>query len=112
MYAVKAGEKHVFLVSAFQETSFNREPFDLRDKRILNFERDKADTLALVKGANAIELSRTGSDWTVVKPVPARSDYSAVEGLLTRLSSANMTKLVEANAKDLAKYGLDKPAMT
>ena len=112
MYALKGGDDTVFLVSAFQESSFNREPFALRDKKILKFDREKADTLALVKGANAIELSRTGSDWRVVKPVASRSDYSAVEGFITRLSSANMSRLVEEDAKDLAKYGLDKPAMT
>ena len=53
-----------------------------------------------------------GSEWKVVKPVPSRSDYSAIEGFLTRLSSSNMSKLLEENPKDLAKYGLDKPSMT
>ena len=47
-----------------------------------------------------------------MKPVASRSDYSAIEGFLTRLSSSNMSKLVEENPKDLAKYGLDKPVMT
>jgi len=112
MYALKGGDDTVFLVSAFQESSFNREPFALRDKKILKFDREQADTLSLVKGGNAIELSRAGSDWRVVKPVAARSDYSAVEGFITRLSSANMSTLVEENATDLAKYGLDKPVMT
>lgn len=112
MYALKGGDDTVFLISAFQESTFNREPFALRDKKILKFDREKADTLTLVKGGNAMELSRTGSDWRVVQPVPSRSDYSAVEGFITRLSSANMSTLVEENATDLAKYGLDKPAMT
>ena len=112
MYAMKGGDNNVFLVSSFQESSFNREPFALRDKKILKFDREKADTLTLVKGANALELSRNGSDWRVVKPVASRSDYSAVEGFITRLSSANMSRLVEENATDLAKYGLDKPVMT
>jgi hypothetical protein len=50
----------------------------------------------------------------VVKPTPSRSDYSAVEGFITRLSSANMSTLIDekADAAVLAKYGLDKPAMT
>ena len=112
IYALKGGDDTVFLVSSFQESSFNREPFALRDKKILKFDREKADTLTLVKGGTAIELSRTGSDWRVVKPVASRSDYSAVEGFITRLSSANMSRLVEENAADLAKYGLDKPVMT
>ena len=112
MYALKNDEKRVFLVSAYQETSFNRTPFDLRDKKILKFDRDKADSLVLVKDKNSIEMTRSGSEWKVTKPVPSRSDYTAIEGFLTRLSSANMSKLVEENPKDLSKYGLDKPTMT
>jgi hypothetical protein len=112
IYALKNDEKRVFLVSSFQETSFNRKPFDLRDKKILKFDRDKADSLVLVKGANAMEMTRSGSEWKITKPVPSRSDYTAIEGFISRLSSANMSKLVEENPKDLAKYGLDKPSMT
>jgi len=112
IYAQKNNDKRVFLVSSFQETSFNRTPFDLRDKKILKFDRDKADSLLLVKGADSMQLSRAGNEWKVVKPVASRSDYSAIEGFLTRLSSANMSKMIEENPKDLAKYGLDKPTMT
>jgi hypothetical protein len=112
IYAMKGGTNTVVLVSAFQESSFTKEPFALRDKRILKFDREKADTLTLVKGGNSIQLARSGSEWKVVKPVEARSDYSAVEGFITRLSSANMSKLVEEQPADLAKYGLDKPLMT
>ena len=112
IYAMKGGASTVVLVSAFQESSFNKEPFALRDKKILKFDREKADTLSLVKGGNTLQLARSGSEWKVVKPVEARSDYSAVEGFLTRLNSANMSTLVEEKPADLAKYGLDKPVMT
>jgi hypothetical protein len=112
IYALKNDEKRVFQVSAFQETSFNRRPFDLRDKKILKFDRDKADSLVLVKGSTSMELVRTGSDWRVVKPVPSRSDFAAVEGFITRLSSSNMTRLVEGSGMEMAKYGLDTPVMT
>ena len=116
LYAVKPGEKKVFVVSSFQESTFAKKPFDLRDKRILTFERDKVDSLEVaLDGKTAVQLARNGSDWTVRQPAPARADYSAVEGLLTRVASGNMTKLVEPNAADpavLAKYGLDKPAAT
>jgi len=114
IYALKGGGKTVVLISAFQETSFNREPFALRDKKILKFDREQADALALARGGTAIELSRAESEWKIVKPVAARSDYSAVEGFLTRLSSANMSRLLEENADAaaLAKYGLDRPVMT
>ena len=112
MYAQKNGEQAVFLVSSVQETSFNRTPFDLRDKKILKFDREKADTVMLVRDGNTMALARTGSEWKVTAPVASRSDYSAIEGLLTRLSTSNMSKLIENDAKDLAKYGLDQPVMS
>ena len=112
LYALKDDSKRVFLVSSFQESTFNKKAFDLRDKKILKFDRDKADSLVLTKGADTLELSRAGTEWKVVKPVPSRSDFSAIEGFLTRLSSANMAKMLEQDAKDLAQYGLDKPTMT
>ena len=112
IYAQKNGEKAVFLVSSVQETSFNRTPFDLRDKKILKFEREKADAVTLVRAGNTMTLARTGSEWKVTAPVASRSDYSAIEGLLTRLSTSNMSKLIESDARDLAKYGLDQPVMT
>ena len=112
MYAQKNGEQAVFLVSSVQETSFNRTPFDLRDKKILKFDREKADAVTLVRDGKTMALARTGSEWKVTAPVASRSDYSAIEGLLTRLSTSNMSKLIESDAKDLAKYGLDQPVMT
>lgn len=112
LYAMKNDEKRVFLVSSFQESSFNRTPFDLRDKKILKFDRDQADSLVLARGTTSLELTRTGSDWKVSRPVPSRSDFAAVEGFITRLSSANMARLIEGGDKELAKYGLDKPSMT
>ncbi|MDP2055809.1 MAG: DUF4340 domain-containing protein [Acidobacteriota bacterium] len=112
MYAMKNGDKTVFLVSSFQETSFNRTPFDLRDKKILKFDREKADAVTLVREGRTMTLARDGSDWKVSGPVPSRSDYSAIEGLITRLASANMSKLVDSEGTELAKYGLDKPVMT
>jgi hypothetical protein len=114
VYAVKPGEKRVFLVQAFHETSFAKKPFDLRDKRVLMFERDKVDSIELA-GGKVVQLARAGSDWVIKQPLQARGDYSAVEGLMTRLASASMTRLVEASTSDpavLAKYGLDKPRAT
>ncbi len=112
IYAQKNGEKAVFLVSSSQESNFNRTPFNLRDKKILKFDREKADTLALARAGQSMTLARIGSEWKVTGPVASRSDYTAVEGLLSQLSSANMSTLVASDGKDLAKYGFDKPAMS
>ena len=109
MYATKPGEKRVFLVPAFQESALAKKTFDLRDKRVLHFDRDKVDLIEVTAaGSPAVQLSRSGSEWAVKQPIPTRGDYSAVEGLLTRLSTASMTKLVDPNSPQ--DFGLDKPA--
>jgi hypothetical protein len=112
IYARVPGQKRVFLVSSFLESTFNKTPFALRDKAILKIDREKADRLELAAGSTAIQLAKSGSDWTLVKPFAARADYAAVEGSLERLGSAQMTSIVEPEAAALEKYGLDKPTAT
>ena len=114
LYAQVPGQKRVFLVSSFLDSTFNKTPFALRDKTILKVERDKIDGLELVSGTTNVQLVKHGSEWTLVKPIAARADYAAVEAALERLSSAQMVAITSpsADAASLAKYGLDKPSST
>jgi len=114
LYAHVPGQKRVFLVSSYLDSTFNKTPFALRDKAILKVDRDKVDGLELTSGTTTIELAKSGSEWTLVKPIAARADYSTAEGALERLSSAQMVSITSAspNAADLAKFGLDKPSST
>jgi hypothetical protein len=111
VYATKPGSNRVFLVSSFIQTTFDKKPFDLRDKRVVKFERDKVDSLEITRGRNTLQLTRSGSDWKIEKPLAARGDYAAIEGLLTRLSTAGMASIVNDKAADLKKLGLEPPDM-
>ncbi len=109
MYAVKAGQPRVFLVAAHQDASLAKNTFDLRDKRVLHFDRDKIDTLELTQpGASTVQLARAGNEWTIKSPLEARGDYSAIEGLVTRLSTASMTELIDPNSPE--SFGLETPS--
>ncbi len=115
MYAKLAGEKRVFLVSGYLDSTFDKEPFDLRDKSILVFDRDKAAAVEIApRGGTRLELSKTGNEWRLVGPVEARADYGTVEGLVGRLHTAQMRSIVAevAGAGDLKKYGLHQPQLT
>jgi hypothetical protein len=108
-YAVKAGESRVFLVAAYQDASLAKNTFDLRDKRVLQFDRDKIDSLELAQpGAAAVQLARAGNEWAIKAPTAARGDYSAIEGLVTRLSTVSMTELVDPNSPE--SFGLETPS--
>ena len=109
LYAKTPDQGRVFLISSYLESTFNKNAFNLRDKAILKFDRDKADTLE-IDGAAALQFSRQGTEWRIAKPISARADYAAMEGLITRLSSAQMQQIVAPEATDLKQYGLESPA--
>jgi hypothetical protein len=109
MYAKTADSPKVFLVYSYLESSLNRTPFDLRDKKILTFDRDKADRIEIRRGAELLTFAKANGDWRLTAPVEARGDFGAIEGLLSRLQSAQMRSVVDENATDLKKYGLEPP---
>jgi uncharacterized protein DUF4340 len=111
VYAKTPDQKRVFLISSYLESTFNKNAFNLRDKAILKFDRDKAETIDVVNGPGTMQFARQGTEWKIVKPFAARADFAAIEGLVQRLSSAQMQKIVEPEAKDLGKYGLDRPPL-
>ena len=113
VYAMQPDSKRVFLVSSFLETTVNKDAFALRDKRVLKFDRDKADGLELASGATVIQLAKNGTDWRLLKPIAARADFGQVESIVVRLGSANMESIVdETGSTGTAKYGLDRPTAT
>jgi Domain of unknown function (DUF4340) len=114
LFAKRKGDDKVFLIAGFQEQTFNRTTFDLRDKAALHFERDKVDRIAIDAGGKALELAKSGNDWSLTRPVKTAADFSAVEGLVGRLLSAQMKSIASDSPSpaDLKKYGLDKPAAT
>ena len=112
LYARVPDQKRVFLVSSFLDSTFNKNTFALRDRRILVFDRNMVDGLELTNGAAKTQLVKSGSEWRLASPISVRADFAAVEGSLERLSSTQMQGIVDPEGKDLAKYGLTKPTGT
>lgn len=112
LYARLPNQKRVFLISSYNDTTFNKNTFALRDKKIVKVERDKVDGLEIQDGSNVFQFARSGSDWKIVKPIAARADYGQLEGIVERLATAQMQALVSDSDPDLKKYGLDRPTAT
>jgi hypothetical protein len=112
LYAKTPDQKRVFLIAAYLENTFERTPFDLRDKTVLKFDQSKADGVEVVHDGTTTALAKRGTDWTITKPYNARADFAGAEAILTALSSAQMQKIVSNETTELAKYGLDKPEAT
>ncbi len=112
LYAKLSTEDRVFLISGFLDTTFNRSSFDLRDKTVLELDTQTVDRLEVATPDATVEVTRTEGDWRLTRPLVSRADYGTVQGLLGRLSTAQMTALVADDAADLAPYGLAEPSAT
>lgn len=118
LYARVDGQPKLFLVSAYIEDSINRSTFDLRDKTVLAFDRDKVDAVTLQAASGpALTLTKKGPDWRMSTPIDAKADFSPVDGMIGRVSQVQMKSLingdgVEPTPAQLKTYGLDTPQLT
>jgi hypothetical protein len=115
MYARLADKPRVFLVSSYLEATFNKSPFDLRDKTILKVDRDKVDRLEIELPDRRISFAKQGAEWRITAPIEARADFAAIEGILGRLNASPMKSITAPDVKDpkqLKEYGLDVPSAT
>jgi uncharacterized protein DUF4340 len=114
IYAKRNDEKKVFAIPAFQETSLNRTTFDLRDKVLIKFDREKVDAVDISAAGKPLTIAKGTGDWKITKPIQTNADFGSVEGLIGRLQSAQMKSMAadEPSTADLKKYGLDKPEVT
>ena len=112
LYARVQGQSKVILIGASSDDQLNRTLFDLREKALLKFDRNKADALTLeAAGTPALTFARKNNDeWRLTSPLDGKADFSAVDGVVGKLSQARMKSIVANDGtKDLKKYGLDKP---
>jgi hypothetical protein len=114
LFARRNDEKKVFLIPAYHDSSFNKDTFGLRDKKLLAFDRDKVDRVELAAGGKNVALTKEGAEWKLTAPLQVRADFGAVEGLMGRLQTAQMKSIAadDASPADVKKYGLDKPDVT
>lgn len=110
MYAKRGGSSEVFLVYNYIESTFDRGTFDLRDKRVLTFDRDKVDRIEVRHGGSTIVLTKQDGEWRIAEPLQARADFSSAEGLLSRLASLQMREIVDENVTDFGRFGLRNPS--
>ncbi|MDZ7373139.1 MAG: DUF4340 domain-containing protein [candidate division KSB1 bacterium] len=92
------------LLSHAQKTLYN-----LRDKRVLPFEREKVTALHLTNPHGTFELTREGDRWKIRRPLEALADRYKLDDVLSRIRNATAREFVDEAPKDLAAYGLDKP---
>jgi hypothetical protein len=111
VYARTPSSSRVYTVASFVETSFDKKPFDLRDRDLLHVKRADVRTLDVRGPEGDYALARTDAgDWAFTEPLATRAGRWSVDGLLGTLENLKMESVAAEDAESLEPYGLDQPA--
>ena len=69
VYAQLSSGPRVILIASDVQDAVNKTTFDLRDKAVLKFDREKIDRLEIVAAGHAVELVRHDLEWEMTKPL-------------------------------------------
>ncbi len=110
VYARLEGESRLFTVFSYVKSGFEKEIFDLRDKKLLQVDEDKISRVTVSVGRRSIEFGKSGDDrWQILKPQPVRADNFAVGDLARSLRTAEMVSVHEEGGEAPGKYRFRRP---
>lgn len=86
---------------------------DYRPRLLPPIEPGRARRVKVTTPDSTTLVTRSGPDaqWQITKPQIDRANKSVVETLINASTSMRIGKFIEDSPSDLAKYGLDKPAL-
>ena len=103
----------VLVVPAFARDNFDRDAWDLRDKRVFRLETPAARGLRLTAAGETVELVREAGVWSIVRPFRFAADAYEASGLANRLLDVEMTGLAPPPAEaEEDPFGFDRPRLT
>ena len=113
LYARLDEDPRLFTVNSYTKTSFDKQVFDLRDKKLLHAANDKISRIVVDTGGNSIEFGKSGeSSWQILKPQPMRADNFTVGDLARAVEGAEMASVVNPDEPTAPKIDFSKPYAT
>jgi hypothetical protein len=112
VYVRRDGRPTVYLTDTPLLSEAQMDLFQLRDRRVLSFQQPEVRSLTLERGREQIEIVRDAGGWLLKKPLQVKADTDKIEGMLRKLSSAQVRAYVEEEPKHLSSWGLDRPELS
>lgn len=96
-YAKVANSSRVFTIGSFIKTGLDKNPGDLRDKRLIIFDSDKLTRVELLTKGQLVEAGKNGAnEWQILKPRPLRADGAAIDTMISKLKDGRINPGVVA----------------
>ncbi len=113
IYTKSADLDAVYAVNSEIYASLNKSVFDLRSKRVIDFQRTAAIRFEIERqGKKKVVCEKnSGGEWEISAPVVLKADASAVDDLLFGVDSLKAVEFAADSPKNLQPYGLDAPSI-
>lgn len=108
----RAGEASIFTLSLDTTEKLFRSLHDLKNKKLLNFEKDAVEKISLEYPDNIFELQKSDEDWSLTKPEKIKTVQGFIgKDILWSLNSLEYESIVELPLAD-EDSGLNQPTVT
>lgn len=113
VYVKSVHQRAIYTVSDDIYQLLSTSVFDLRDKRIIDFQRTDTIRIEIRQGQETIVCSKNPDNaWELQTPIGTmKADAQAVDDLLFGVDSLEAAAFVDTPAKNLASYGLASPSI-
>jgi Domain of unknown function (DUF4340) len=105
-------QQAVVVLDANTVKELSRGPLDFIDTRLLKYPLDAVTGIDRSMKDGDFELSKKDDGWQLVKPGNQPADAPTADDILEKTYKLEAKRIVAYKAKDLAPFGLDKPAAT
>lgn len=107
-YATRDDEPTVYTIPSYRANALRRSLADLREKRVLRFDRESIRRIDLAWGDASVTLEKSDGGWRMTAPLEDAADEETVDGLLSDLSFLRAEGFRDDSPSD-AEVGLDAP---
>ena len=101
VYAKLPTNARVFTIPSYEATTFDKKPFDFRDRSLLHVKRDDVRSVEITGPDGSYSLAKADKgEWAFTKPLVTRAGRWGIDGLLGTLENLRMDSVAAEDAKD------------
>ena len=110
VFARLEGDSRLFIVPSYVKSSFEKEIFDLREKKLLQVAGDTVSSVVLSANKKSVAFGKTSAgDWQIIKPGLLRADNYTVNDLVRSVSNVEMTAVLDGTTDSKGRYSFRRP---
>jgi hypothetical protein len=100
-YVADEGDPRVFMVPTWRLNSFKKSLDELRDRRVLRFDRSQVERVAVSWPDTGVTLEKRDGKWWLTSPIEGPADQETVDDLLSELSFLRAEGFVDGDVDEV-----------